>query len=624
MAFIHPPALRIPLLTFQPHSSSTRILTFFPKLLFKNPRNSLYIVSCSTPKAIPATEQEVLDAIAESDEKSLPAVRSFENDLARLTMVGAIDVEQALTAAAADGGNTADEHIASGMAAMVVETVFPGASDEHSTVSTRLFLPARKVKEKANRLRRSFTEDFLSSTTSKDILAMTFRQVVLQQLWNFELVLFIPGTERNMEELQDSRKVPASFSLSSSDEGVISVLAEVICISALQTTERHFLNNLLGQTSNNFFKWFHKPKSVASKDSSVIMYELFEDEIVENAKNLLENFNSMKANYKCIETKTKYHWWTSSAISKLEKIGGPEFSTWTSEYIPAYRLQIDPDKLKSVKFEGWKRSAENRWEVLLTHSQMVALANILDMYYEDLYTLPDKQLLCGAGFANFTNLSKNKRVSSLLKILTISIASGIFLVAINVLGRLYFPRVNEVGKGPGNQPSLLPSEINCVQHNSLETTKMEAFCISIVKKIKDAFGWSGEIMAESSVGAWTGDLPIYLRVDKANHSGEDISNGTALLQRSDEEKKTSTQDIASYQVVLSVDGEIVGFQPTSRVAVNNWAVNPLAKELYKGKKLSPGLFETGLKIPRPNEVVIIELLMSVNSDACFALARPVQ
>ena len=138
MAFIHPPALRIPLLTFQPHSSSTRILTFFPKLLFKNPRNSLYIVSCSTPKAIPATEQEVLDAIAESDEKSLPAVRSFENDLARLTMVGAIDVEQALTAAAADGGNTADEHIASGMAAMVVETVFPGASDEHSTVSTRL------------------------------------------------------------------------------------------------------------------------------------------------------------------------------------------------------------------------------------------------------------------------------------------------------------------------------------------------------------------------------------------------------------------------------------------------------------------------------------------------------
>ncbi|CBI38066.3 unnamed protein product, partial [Vitis vinifera] len=65
-------------------------------------------------------------------------------------------------------------------------------------------------------------------------IIMTFRQVVLQQLWNFELLLFRPGAIRNMEELQDPRKVPASFSLSSSDESVIFVLAEVIYISALQ------------------------------------------------------------------------------------------------------------------------------------------------------------------------------------------------------------------------------------------------------------------------------------------------------------------------------------------------------------------------------------------------------
>lgn len=57
-------------------------------------------------------------------------------------------------------------------------------------------------------------------------------------------------------------------------------------------------------------------------------------------------------------------------------------------------------------------------------------------------------------------------------------------------------------------------------------------------------------MTEASVGAWTGDLPIYLRVDKANHNSEDISNGAAQPHRSDEEKKISTQDIASYQVLL--------------------------------------------------------------------------
>jgi len=41
-------------------------------------------------------------------------------------------------------------------------------------------------------------------------------------------------------------------------------------------------------------------------------------------------------------------------------------------------------------------------------------------------------------------------------------------------------------------------------------------------------------------------------------------------------------------VVLSTDGKIVGFQPTSGVGVNHWAANPLAKELYGGRSLSPG------------------------------------
>lgn len=43
------------------------------------------------------------------------------------------------------------------------------------------------------------------------------------------------------------------------------------------------------------------------------------------------------------------------------------------------------------------------------------------------------------------------------------------------------------------------------------------------------------------------------------------------------------------QVMVSTDGKIIGFQPANRVAVNNWAANPLAKELHGGKKLSPGI-----------------------------------
>lgn len=168
------------------------------------------------------------------------------------------------------------------------------------------------------------------------------------------------------------QQVPASFTLSSSDDRIISVLAEVVCLSAFESTENHFSEDSFGKTSNNFFRWFHKPNRIISKDSSIIIYKLVEDELVQNAKSLLENYKSAKANFKFIGKKPNFCWWTSSTFSKLERIGGPEFSAWAREYVPAYRLQIDAHKLKNVKFEGWNKSAEHVWEVLLTHSQMVS------------------------------------------------------------------------------------------------------------------------------------------------------------------------------------------------------------------------------------------------------------
>nr|XP_023908450.1 uncharacterized protein LOC112020120 isoform X1 [Quercus suber] len=593
-------------------------LNLIPKLLLKTQRNPLPVLSCSpTDQELQVLEAAVLD----SDEKSLPCVRTYENDSSRLALVGAVSFHQALTAAAADGGRAADEHLDSGIPAMVVETVFPARSDDHSTVSTRLFLPARKVRERAKKLRRSISEDMLLSTTSRNILAMTFRQVVLEQLWSFELVVFRPGSERNMEDLENPREqVPASFSLSSSDERAIAVLAEAICISALQSTERHFLDNILSKPSSNIFRWFRKPTRIASKDSSVIIYELFEDEIIENAKTLLEDFNSTKEGYKPQKTESKHHWWMLSGQTELEKIGGPQFSAWTMEYVPAYRLQIDTDILKNIKFEGWKKSTNNRWEVLLTHSQMVGLAGILDLYYEDLYSLPNKQLSCGV-VANFANLSNKKRSSSWLKMMSVSLVSGVFLVIISALGQLGLPHLSKGGRYPVEHRPLPSSEVDCALIQSLDARELEEFCISIVKKIKDAFGWAGDIRTETRIGAWTGELPSYLRmVGEADSDIESIP--TAPSEKIDTDMRISAHDIASYQVVLSTDGKLVGFQPTSRVAVNRWAANPLAKELYGGRKLSPGFIEPGLKVRHPRELVVMELLMSENPDACFALARP--
>ena len=133
-SFIH----RSPLHSNRTHRLSAMPSIHTPKIVLKNSRHCFSTISCSGRRPIPTTEEEVLQAVLESDEKILPCVRTYENDLSRLTLVGGVDFRQSVTAAAADGGEAASEHLDSGMSAMVVETVFPGTSDEHSTVSTRL------------------------------------------------------------------------------------------------------------------------------------------------------------------------------------------------------------------------------------------------------------------------------------------------------------------------------------------------------------------------------------------------------------------------------------------------------------------------------------------------------
>lgn len=560
--------------------------------------------------------------MAQSQGNSLPCVRTYENDMARLSLTGTVAFEQALTAAASDGGETAGEHIDAGLSTMVVEALYPGPDDEHSTVSTRLFLPAKKVKEKAKKLRSSLPNDILAGTNSRNILAMTFRQVVVQELWNFELAIFRPGSQRNMEDLGNPREVTASFVLSSSDEEVITGLAEAICTLALENTQKEFFHESAGKASNGLFNWFSKTKKFSSKDSSVII-QRFEDEIVENAKSLFDKFNLVRAKYKMTNKKPTSSAWTSLMQSRLEKIGGSEFSIWTLEYVPAYRLQIDADRLTSLKFEGWKRIMGNTWEVFLTHSQMVGLANILDMYFEDVCTLPSKQQLSCNAVKSPKKLSKSKRGFSLLGFLQTTLVTATLVVSIGVLVKLFPPHLNIARRRyPGENHVLLSSENDSVQLLKLEASELDAYCSAIVKKIKDCYGWEGDVKFDPSVGAWIGEFPVYLRYgNEVDPSGQDITTSSEVPVTNKEELETSVQEIASYQVVLSTEGKVVGFQPTSLVAVKHWSANPIAKELYGGKELSPGLLEPRLKIQKPEKVIVLELLMSLNQDNHFALAR---
>ncbi|XP_071906838.1 uncharacterized protein [Coffea arabica] len=587
----------------------------FPELPLKQRKITRH--HCLPPKSqpsedVPSTadhdrrQQKLLQAVAESNEEQLPGVRTFENDSARLTLVGAVDFQQAVTAAAADGGRAANEHIIAGLPTMVIETVFPGRPDDCSTLSTRLFLPASKVKEKAKKLKATLSEDILSSTTSANILAMTFRQVVLQQLWSFELVAFRCGTERNIDDFGNLREVPHDT------DGLSSYFPT-------SSIESHTVGQSFGRASAKFIQWFHKPKRYVSKDSSIILHKLLDNEIAANAKILLDKFSSRRV--KSMGIKSKYSWWTLSSDPELEKFNGPEFTAGLNEHIPSYRLQIDAGKFKDVKIEGGNLFATNIWEILLTHCQMVCLADILDIYYQDDFTLPAKQLSCDA-MMNLSNLPTNKSGSSLLKILSATLAGGLLLVMISILSQLYLPNLTRWRKYHKDH-SVQSSCIRCIEPESLGLTQLEACCIAVIRKLKDSFGWPGEIITKAGHCAWTGELPLYLkRMVEIDSKTSDVLSTVTLPGERIEEMKGSVQDIASYQVVLSTEGEVVGFQPRSRMAVNHWASNPLTKELYARRNLSPGFLEPGLKIHHPSDVVLLELLMSANPEPHFALVRP--
>ncbi|XP_020099844.1 uncharacterized protein LOC109718190 [Ananas comosus] len=603
--------------------------------------------SCSAA----AADQDLLqalvgasDAAGDEPRSHLPALRSYEGDLASLTLTGAVAHDQALTAAAADGGAAAEEHLSSGADAMIVETVFPGSPDERSTVSTRLFLPAKKVREKAKKLRRTLAADVLSGSSTnpmaKNILAMTFRQVVMERLWSFRLSIFSPGTERDMEDLAKPREVITDFVLSSSDERVLSALAEAVCSCAVASNEKNYLGSAGGLFSNNTFGWLQKPQRNCSLDSSVCVYRIPEGEVVKSAMKQLERFNLVKGDSSCRERILKHRWWPPPYYKRLEKMGGSGFVAWTNEFIPAYRLQIDANVYKEMKLEGWQELTQNRWEALLTHSQMMELGNILDMYYEDQFTLPEKQLSCGL-ISDPSNIPKK---NSSLKTLFAAVAVGCVAVFVGIAAQLYWPHVLRVKKASEANNYVLPSETYCCDLQTLDAAELETSCIYVVKTIKDALGWPGDIMFDANIGAWIGMLPSYLRSLDLDSRGEnrahvDLPNsisshsGTNKLDAPDSISSHSEtnnldahaigQDIASFQVVLSGDGKIVGFQPTSRVAVNQWASNPLAEILYGGRKLSPGILEPNLHIPCPSKVILIELLVSTNTESPFALARPI-
>ncbi|CAL4890529.1 unnamed protein product [Urochloa decumbens] len=533
-----------------------------------------------------------------SDGGLIPIARCYEGRLTRLEVAGAARREQAVAAAAAtDGGAAAEAHLSAGAEAMVVEAFLPGPDGGAS--STRVILQAKEVKDKSSK-----------------------------RLSNFRLEVFSPGSERDLQDLGKPPKVSMDFSVISSDEKLLASLAEAIFSSVVEDSRK----NHLGGTGS----LFQMQQLHCSIDSSVCVHKISEAEILRNAKRCLESFNLLKSPQNLCNTKNG--WWPAPNYESLVKIGGPEFGLWAIEYIPTYKLQINAKAFENTNLEGRHDLKSNKWEVPLTHSQLVELGNIIDMYFEDQFTLPGKT------FHPHWNSdpSRIKKNNGYLNNLFTFLAGSCIILFVSVFAQLCWPRSlrdKRLLKGSSNVSS---SQSYCSDINSLDSSEVQAFCTSIIKKMKDSYGCPGDVLVDAHIGAWVGELPDCF---KGINSEDNTASGNVQhpdtfsqenqsqlvpinINMSDLEKIVKTQEtlqsIASFQVVMSEEGKVVGFQPTNRPAVNHWSTNPLATLLYQGRALSPGILEPRLKIPRPAKAVPIELLMSVNQDSFFALARPIQ
>ncbi|GLJ37905.1 hypothetical protein SUGI_0771160 [Cryptomeria japonica] len=526
-------------------------------------------------------------------------------------------------------------------------------------------VPASDVLEKGNDIQKIMGSIMQPDNSSRNMLAVCFRRVIMQHIWNFELLFFTSGTCRDMGNFAAERKVQMLGSLKSSDEKVLTGLAEAVCLYAAACLEDDFKIKMLGKSSRNLFHSFQKPKWMASSDSCVRIRPLSKSEIAAHTRTQLKQTITNPENTTDLRT-TGHNWWPwPSHLSSTPNNFKSGSNVWSNEYIPVHKLQIDVGKFKDVKFQGGQKCAGHVWEIILSHLQLVDLANVLDMYYEDPSTCPGKQLQTKIVLEP-RRLVMSKITLSLWKALYASLVGGIALVSVIIAARLQKPNTLKPCFLPSNSMILSSTDQTLEEfpaqqfrksvlplNEEVSVEEMETMCTLAVQMVKNALQWPENIQSCAGKGAWIGpSLTEWARsdyespttaaledapgssnkeVENMNNSGEqglkhaNASKGDAGSQNHSQGnlQKPNEDDIAVYEVTLSRNGVLHGFQPKTNAAVNGWASHPLTKVLYDGRKLRPGLLEPRLKFSGPpTDAVIIELLMSKDPNYRSITARP--
>ncbi|KAG6552457.1 hypothetical protein Mapa_006018 [Marchantia paleacea] len=587
-------------------------------------------------------------AQALSDSAIYPVMRVYRNDLCSLEITGDAKALEVVSAMAADGGFTASEELSKGRSLMTVETIVPGRPEDHSTVSTKLLAPTRLVNKRAKLMWAKGVAQKKVSLSSGNALARAFQTVVVQRVLAFDLRLQSPGTVRDMANLANEKETGLVASLESRDGKVLDGLAEAVCSYVLanikDTSERK------NSGKRGFWRvlpFWERPQRVWSLDKAVCVSTLSDSEVVQLAKQIFSTPTALSDLPTGRLTRTHQAWWPLSDVSPASSFLTSDGVHRFAEYIPIHRIEIDNSKVR-VEAKHWQKTRDNILELQLTHAQLVDIADMLDLFYEDGFTAPSKRLRSGSDLKVSQNI-RSKVGKAIWTAVGSVITGGILIVGLFVASKMRvtpnggifasdvpFPvdvSVAETLRSKWctpkyNRKALLPS------NNDIPREELAALCAQLIVRMKDAFGLDGEIKTSPENGAWLGpDITDWGKKrsavqgdqrprDSSSVEARDaVVNESSNLQRSEPVEEV----VLCYQVVVQRDGKVLGFQPLNKPAISYWANYPFAEDIHNGRRLGPGVVEPGLRyVEPPSQLIAIELLCRPHSYTPSIAARPIE
>ncbi|KAL2622924.1 hypothetical protein R1flu_003129 [Riccia fluitans] len=589
-------------------------------------------------------------ARALSDSTIYPVMRVYRNDLCSLEVTGDAKAWEVVDAMAADGGFTASEELSKGRSLMTVETIIPGRSDDHSTVSTKLLAPTELVNKRAKLMWTKRGAQRMGSS-SGSALALAFQGVVMQRVLAFDLRIQGTGTVRDMANLANEKETRVVASLESRDGKVLEGLAEAVCSYLLTNIRDAYERTGSGKGGiSGLIPFWRRSKQVCALDKAICVSPLSDNEVWKNTKKILEESTFLRDRRTTQLVRNHQSWWPlSDALSASNFLADEDLRNFSNEFVPIHKIEIDMSRLQ-VEAKGWQTTnkRDHVLELQLTHAQLVDMADMMDLFYEDGSTVPTKNLKSGLNL-NVSQNTRSKVAKTVWTVVVSALAGGILIVGLLVASRirgsstsnsrtssLTSSIVSETSfkskwcTPKYNRQVLLPS------NNDIPPEEIEALCTQVVLRMKDVFKLDGVVQSSPGKGAWLGsDITSWGRTE----SEEDLASpqtsgnydraqlGDSQLNKSPKVGRARPLEevVLLYQVMLSRDGKVVGFQPGNKPAIGYWLNYPFAEELHQGRKLGAGLIEPGLRyVEPPVQPVAIELLCRPQSETPSIAARPLE